>query len=65
MLSVLALAGNRDAAQRIALMERYSSVFEVSTIKLCPQIGTLMKGAGWVFATKKLRWSAESEQTRL
>jgi uncharacterized membrane protein len=31
--SVLGRAGNSDTAQRIALMERYLSIFEVSTIK--------------------------------
>jgi hypothetical protein len=33
MWSVLGRAGNSDTAQRIALMKRYLSVFEVSTIK--------------------------------
>ena len=33
MWSVLGRAGNSDTAQRIALMERYLSVFEVSNIK--------------------------------
>ena len=33
MWSILGRAGNSDTAQRVALMERYLSVFEVSTIK--------------------------------
>jgi hypothetical protein len=33
MWSVLGRAGNSDTAQSIALMKRYLSVFEVSTIK--------------------------------
>jgi len=66
MWSVLGRAGNSDTAQRIALMQRYLSIFEVPTIKfLLADRGFI--GVRWLdFLHKKTSpLSSVSKQTRL